>query len=175
MRIGASLDRWNRQSHLLRMPGTPKTVQQYLSSLPQDRREAINAVRKVILKNLPKGYEEQISYGMIGYVVPHSLYPAGYHCDPRQPLPMANLGSKKNHLSLHLMTVYGDAATEKWFRNAWTATGKKLDMGKACVRFKKAEDIPLEVLGELIARVPVDKYVARVEKILSDRKPRKRA
>jgi hypothetical protein len=148
------------------MKNSATTVKEYLQSLPADRRDAINAVREVILANLPKGYEETISYGMIGYVVPHSIYPAGYHCNPKLPLPMANLGSQKNHVALHLMTVYGDPATEKWFREAWEATGKKLDMGRACVRFKKIEDVPLDVVGQLIARVPVKEYIARVEKVV---------
>ena len=146
------------------MKSDAKTVEEYLKDLPADRRAAIGAVRKVILANLPKGYEECMSYGMIGYVVPHSIYPAGYHCDPSLPLPYANLASQKNHMALYLMCVYGDKATEQWFRKAWLATGKKLDMGKSCIRFKKLEDVSLEVIGQVIARVPVDKYISRVEK-----------
>ena len=94
-------------------------------------------MREVILAHLPEGYEEMMQYGMIGYVVPHSLYPAGYHCDPKQPLPFAHLGSQKNHMALYLMCVYLDSPIADWFRSAWAASGKKLDMGKACVRFKK--------------------------------------
>jgi hypothetical protein len=146
-----------------------KTVDGYLKALPPDRRAAISAVREVILANLPEGYEEQFYYGMIGYVVPHSLYPAGYHCDPKQPLGLACLGSQKNHIAIHLMNVYGDPATEAWFRKAWQATGKKLDMGKACVRIKKLEDVPLEVIGQVIARTPVKKYIAAVEKAMAAR------
>lgn len=112
--------------------------------MPAERREAISAVRKVILANLPKGYEECMSYGMIGYVVPHSIYPKGYHCDLKLPLPFANLGSQKNHMALHLMAVYGNSKTEQWFRQAWERTGKKLDMGKTCVRFKRLDVVPLE-------------------------------
>lgn len=148
------------------MKSSAKTVSEYLRSLPDDRREAISAVREVILANLPKGYEECMSYGMIGYVVPHSIYPAGYHCDPTLPLPYANLASQKNHMALYLMCVYGDKATEQWFRKAWQAAGKKLDMGKSCVRFKKLEDVSLEVIGQVIARVPVEKYIARIEKVM---------
>ena len=154
------------------MPASATTVEEYLKSLPTDRRAAINTVRQTILSHLPEGYVECIQYGMIGYVVPHSLYPAGYHCDPRQPLPYAALGSKKNHMSLHAMTVYGDPAMEQWFRKAYAATGKKLDRGKACIRFKKVEDLPLDVIGQLIARVPAKAYIARVEKFLQSR-PRK--
>ena len=149
------------------MTSKAKTVAEYLEALPEDRRGAISALREVVLANLPKGYEECMSYGMIGYVVPHRLYPAGYHCDPKLPLPFANLASQKNHMALYLMTVYGDPATEKWFRNAWQAAGKKLDMGKCCVRFKRLADVPLEVVGQAIARVPVANYIARIEKVLA--------
>jgi hypothetical protein len=151
---------------ILLMKSSATTVEKYLQGLPPERLTAISAVRKVILTNLPKGYIECMSYGMIGYIVPHSLYPAGYHCNPKLPLPYAILGSLKNHMALHLMTVYGDPATEKWFRNAWAASGKKLDMGKACVRFKKLEDVPLDVIGRIIAHVPVKAYIARVEKMI---------
>ena len=151
------------------MKSTAQTVDEYLKGLPEDRRKAISAVRKVILDNLPKGYQECMSYGMIGYVVPHSIYPKGYHCDPKLPLPLANLGSQKNHMALHLMTVYGDANTEQWFHKAWKAAGKKLDMGKACVRFKRLDDVPLEVVGQVIARTPVADYIARIESYFSSR------
>jgi Domain of unknown function (DU1801) len=142
------------------------TVEQYLSELPEDRRQAIEAVRQVILKNLDKDYEEGMQYGMIGYYVPHRMYPAGYHCDPKQPLTFAGLASQKNHMSLYLMCIYGDSNHLKWFREAWAKTGKKLDMGKSCVRFKKLEDIPLDVIGEVIKRVPARKYVEYCESAL---------
>ena len=146
-----------------------ETVADYMRALPPDRRAALQRIRKVILENLPEGYKECFSYGMIGYVVPHSIYPAGYHCNPKLPLTLANLGSQKNHMSLHVMTVYGDPTTEKWLRQAWHAAGKKLDMGKCCIRFKKLEDVPLAVVGRLIARVPIRKYIARVEQSLASR------
>jgi hypothetical protein len=148
-----------------RMQSKAKTVSEYLKSLPPDRRAAIEAVRKVILKNLPKGYEETMQYGMIGYVVPHSIYPAGYHCDPKQPLPFACLASQKNYMSLYLMTVYGQKETEAWFRREFAAAGKKLNMGKSCVRFKKLEDLPLDVIGKVIARVPVNQYIEFCERV----------
>jgi hypothetical protein len=151
------------------MKNNAKTVDGYLKALPDDRRAALSAVREVILANLPTGYEECLHYGMIGYVVPHSLYPAGYHCDPKLPLGFACLGSQKNHMALHLMSVYGNPAAEAWFRKAWLATGKKLDMGKACVRFKKLEDVPLEVIGQVFARTPVKQYIAAVEKAIAGR------
>ena len=107
----------------------------------------MRAVRDVILANLPKGYEECMNYGMIGYVVPHSFYPAGYHCDPKQPLMYASLASQKNHMAIYMMCVYGDPATRQWFEEAYSATGKKLDMGKSCIRFKKLDDVALDVIG----------------------------
>jgi Domain of unknown function (DU1801) len=137
-----------------------KSVDEYLASLPGDRRDAISAVRDVILNNLPEGYEEGMQYGMIGYYVPHSLYPSGYHCDPSQPLNMASLGNQKNHMALYLMSVYGSEPIRAWFQDQWAKTGKKLDMGKACLRFKKVDDLALDVIGQAIARVPVEKYVA---------------
>jgi uncharacterized protein YdhG (YjbR/CyaY superfamily) len=141
-----------------------KTVEQYLAQLPPERREAISAVRKVILKNLPKGFEEGMLYGMIGYFVPHKLFPAGYHCDPSQPLCYAGLASQKNHMAIYLMCVYGDKETKDWFVKAYKATGKKLDMGKSCIRFKKLEKLPLELIGQTIARVSVAKFIEAYEK-----------
>ncbi|UQA54719.1 DUF1801 domain-containing protein [Polyangium aurulentum] len=136
------------------------SVEQYLAELPEDRREALEALRAVILKNLDKkGYEEGMQYGMIGYYVPHSVFPAGYHCDPRQPLPFASIASQKSHMALYLMCVYSDAENERWLRDAWARSGKKLDMGKSCIRFKKLSDVPLDVVGELIKRVPASRYI----------------
>ena len=148
------------------MQSKAKTVDQYLAELPDDRREALQAVRAVVLKNLPKGYEEGMQYGMIGYFVPHSVYPPGYHCDPKQPLPFAGLASQKNHMSIHLMCIYGDEEQQAWFREAWAASGKKLDMGKSCVRFKKLDDVPLKVIGEAIRRVPAKKFIDHYESVI---------
>src|SRR5579862_4739188 len=112
------------------------TVDAYLASLPADRRDAIAKVRAVIRENLPAGYEEGIQYGIIGYYVPHSLHPAGYHANPKEPLPFAHLGSKKSHMALYLGCVYGDDELRRWFEDEYRKSGKKLDMGKSCVRFK---------------------------------------
>jgi hypothetical protein len=142
-----------------------KTVAQYLAELPPERREAIEAVRKVILKNLADGFEETMLYGMICYVVPHKLFPAGYHCDPSLPLTFAGLAAQKNHMALYLMCIYGHEETKNWFVKAYKATGKKLDMGKSCVRFKKLDDLPLEVIGQAVARVPVEKYIQAYEEL----------
>jgi hypothetical protein len=146
------------------------TIDEYLAGLPEDRRAVLSSLRNTILANLPEGYEERMQYGMIGYVVPHSLYPKGYHCDPKQPLTYATLASQKNHMALYLMCVYGSEPEREWFQQSWSATGKKLDMGKSCIRFKKLGDVPLDVIGQAIARVPVAKYIARVEEMLASRK-----
>lgn len=141
------------------MQSKATTVRQYLSELPADRRSAIAAVRAVILKNLDKGYQEAMQYGMIGYSVPHALYPAGYHCDPKQPLPFAGLASQKSHMSLYIMSCYANRDEDKWLRDQFARSGKKLDMGKCCIRFKKVEDLPLDVIGEMIRRVPVKRHI----------------
>ncbi|MBX9738087.1 MAG: DUF1801 domain-containing protein [Phycisphaerales bacterium] len=160
------------------MQSKSTTVADYLASLPEDRRDALNAVRQVILKNLDKTFREGMQYGMIGYFVPHDTYPAGYHCDPKQPLPYAGLASQKGHMSLYLMGLYvgADAGAAHpdaiWFQKAWLATGKKLDMGKACVRFKKLDDLPLEVIGEAFRRLPAKVYIERYERVLGDRTPK---
>jgi hypothetical protein len=148
------------------MQSKAPTVQAYLNSLPEDRRAALSSVRDVILKNLDASYEEGMQYGVIGYYVPHRVYPKGYHCDPRQPLPFAALASQKNYMSLYLMSVYcgcvdgsSDNQHARWFREAWAKTGKKLDIGKACIRFKKIEDLPLDLIGEAVRRIPASMYI----------------
>lgn len=156
------------------MKSKATTVEEYLAELPEDRREAISAVRDTIVKNLPKGYEETVQYGAIGYVVPHSVYPAGYHCDPSQPLPFGGLANQKNHIGIYLMCIYNDPKHEEWFREAWKKSGKKLNMGKSCIRFKKIEDVPLNVIGQAIKRVPVKKFVEHYESALSNMKSRKK-
>ncbi len=151
------------------MQSKAKTVAQYLKELPADRRQAIEAVRETILKSLPKGYEEGMQYGMIGYYVPLSIYPDGYHCDPKQPLPFAHLASQKNYMSLYLMCNYSDGEAKEWFAKAWTDAGKKLVMGKSCVNFKKLDDVPLKVVGQAIKRYPVKKFIATYEATIKNR------
>jgi hypothetical protein len=148
------------------MQSKARTVNEYLAELPPDRRAAIQAVREVILANLDQDYEEGMQYGMIGYYVPHRVFPAGYHCDPSKPLPFASLASQKNHMSLGLMSNYGGGEQEQWFRSAWAKTGKKLDMGACCVRFKKLDDLPLDVIGEAVRRVPAKAFVRFYEKAI---------
>lgn len=145
------------------MQSKASTVSEYLASLPEDRRKALNALREVINANLDQGFQEGMQYGMIGYFVPHGIYPDGYHCDPKQPLPFAGIASQKNHMSLYLMCVYGSEEHESWFREQWAKSGKKLDMGKACVRFKKIEDVPLDVIGKTFKRVTLKKYLRHYE------------
>ena len=157
------------------MQSKAATVADYLAALPEDRRAAINTVRKVILDNLDPEYEEGIIYGMIGYYVPHRIYPAGYHCDPRQPLMFAALAAQKNYLSLYLMCVYdscdGSAAgsNARWFRDEWAKTGKKLDMGKSCIRFRNPDDLPLDLIGRALKRVPARAYLSSYEAALARR------
>lgn len=154
------------------MQSNAATVDDYIAELPEERRHMIAAVRKVILDNLDSGYSESMQYGMIGYSVPHSLFPAGYHCNPKQPLPFAGIASQKNYVSVYLMGVYvgcvgGTEGSEaQWFREAWAASGKKkLDMGKACVRIKKLEDAALDVIGESIRRMPAQRYIERYQSV----------
>lgn len=145
------------------MQSQATTVEAYLKELPEDRRQIIETVRAMILKHLPNGYQEGMQYGMIGYYVPHALYPAGYPADPKQPLPFAGLASQKNYCSLYLMAPYGDPKSLQTIEDSFDAAGKKLDMGKGCIRFKKAEDLPLESLGELLATWTVQRYIQAFE------------
>lgn len=141
-----------------------KAVDEYIQSLPDDRKQIISDMRKVILKNLPKGFEETMQYGMISYVVPHKIYPSGYHCNPKDALPFIGLASQKNHIALYHMAVY-QGALHDWFLGAWKkATDKKIDMGKSCIRFKKAGDVPLKLIGELSAKVTPEQWIDIYEK-----------
>lgn len=141
------------------MQSKATTVEQYLKELDSDRRNDMNAIRGVLKAHLPEGYEEIMQYGMIGYVVPHRLFPQGYHCDPKQPLCFAGLASQKSHLSLYMMPLYGDSPELSWFEQEWKKSGKKLDMGKCCIRFRKADDIPIDLIGKLVARWPVSRWI----------------
>lgn len=151
------------------MQSKATTVAEYLAHLPPERRAAIERVRQVVRENLDRDYQEGMTYGMIGYYVPHTVYPAGYHCDPRQPLPFINLGSQKNHMALYLTCAYIDQSQDGWFREAWAKTGKKLDMGKGCLRFKQLDDLALDVIGALVKRMPARKYIETVTAVLANR------
>lgn len=145
------------------MQSKAATVPEYLASLPEDRRAILDSLRAIILKNIDKGFEERMGYGMMGYAVPHSIFPAGYHCDPKQPLPFAGMASQKQGISLYMMGLYMDPSLKNWFVTAWKATGKKLDMGAACIRFKRLEDVPLDVVAEAFRRMKLKQYVATYE------------
>lgn len=155
------------------MKSNVTTIDDYMAELPADRREAIEAIRAVILKNLPKGYVEGMQYGMIGYFVPHSIYPSGYHCDPKQPLPFASLASQKNHMAVYLFCLYSEQDAAERFKVDWKKTGKRVDMGKSCARFKKLEDAPLELIGKAVKRMPVKKFIEHYE--AATKRPAKKA
>jgi uncharacterized protein YdhG (YjbR/CyaY superfamily) len=141
------------------------TVEGYLKELPADRRETMDKLRKTILKNLPKGFKENMSYGMIGYCVPHSIYPKGYHCNPKDPLPFAGMASQKNSINFYHIGIYADPKLLKWFTDEYAKTRLgKLDMGKSCMRFKKPENIPYKLIGELCTKITVEKWIEIVEK-----------
>lgn len=140
------------------------TPNEYIDSLPDDRKKIISDIRKVIQKNIPKGFSEEMSYGMIGYVVPHSLYPNGYHCNPKLPLPFITVASQKNHIAIYHMGLYMESKLLHWFQDEWNKTSsKKLDMGKSCLRFKKAEDVPLDLIGKLVAKLTPQDWISIYE------------
>ncbi|MEN9548349.1 MAG: hypothetical protein RIR12_940 [Bacteroidota bacterium] len=146
------------------MQSKETTVDGYIATLPEDRKAAVEKLRKVIKKNLPKGFKEGMGYGMMGWSVPHSIYPAGYHCNPKDPLPFMGLASQKNSINLYHMGVYADPQLLQWFQAAHAkASPKKLDMGKSCVRYKKPADIPFDLIGELASKITVEKWIEMYE------------
>lgn len=148
------------------MQSKATTVDQYIDELPEDRKDAMMKLRKIIKKNLPKGFQECMSYGMIGYVVPHSKYPPGYHCDPKLPLPFMNIASQKNFIAVYNMGIYADPKLLKWFTEAYAKiSGKKADMGKSCMRYKKPTDIPYDLIGEMASKISPDDWIATYERI----------
>jgi len=137
----------------------------YIVQLPEERQKVVSKIRQTLLENLPKGFEEQMSYGMLGYVVPHSKYPDGYHCDPKLPLPFINLASQKNYVALYHSGIYANAKLYDWFVAKYPKHSKrKLDMGKSCIRFKAMDDIPYQLIGELCTKMTVDEWIALYEK-----------
>ncbi|OEK09485.1 hypothetical protein A8C32_12285 [Flavivirga aquatica] len=142
------------------MQSKAASPKQYLDELPEDRKEPIKKLRKQILDNLPKGMEETMSYGMLGYVIPHTVYPSGYHCDPKLPLPFMNLASQKNFVAVYSMAMYSKKELLDWFTLEYAKRCKyKLDMGKSCIRFKKMDDIPFELIGELTAKISTQEWI----------------
>lgn len=147
------------------MTSTAATPDEYIDSLPEDRKAAMSELRKVIIKNIPKGFHEEMSYGMIGYVVPHSIYPAGYHCTPKLPLPFLSIASQKNFIAVYNMGMYADEKLLNWFVSEFPKhTTAKLDMGKSCIRFKKPEQIPYKLIGELASKMTVKDWIEVYEK-----------
>lgn len=139
--------------------------EEYIAQIPEERKEAINKLRAVIQVNLPEGFREGMGYGMIGYSVPHEIYPAGYHCDPKIPLPFMSFASQKNFIAFYHMGIYADPNLLQWFQNEYPKYVKtKLDMGKSCIRFKKPEQIPFELIGELVTKMSCQQWIDLYEK-----------
>jgi hypothetical protein len=154
------------------MQSKATSPQAYIDSLPADRKQPMSELRKVLLKNLPKGFSEVMSYGMIGYVVPHSLFPAGYHCNPKDPLPFLCIASQKNYVALYHMGIYGDPQLLKWFTTEYAKhTKAKLDMGKGCIRFKKPDEIPFTLIGELATKMTPQEWIDRYVSVRERQKP----
>lgn len=142
------------------MKANGKTVTEILTNLPMDRAEPFNKLHDVIVKNLPKGFETAISYGGLGYVVPHTIYPTGYHCKPSEPLPFAGLASQKNSINFYHMGLYADPKLLEWFVTEYPKhTKQKLDMGKSCIRFNKLDDIPYKLIGELMKKMSAKEWI----------------
>lgn len=155
------------------MQSKAKTVAEYLKSLPEDRMKIISDLRNAILKNLPKGFEETIQYGMITYVVPHSLYKPGYHVTPTDALPFMSLASQKNHIAVYHMAVY-EGALHDWFVKEWAkVSDKKLDMGKSCIRFRKPEDVPVKLIGALASKMTVKEWISMYEESVINKRKQK--
>ena len=146
------------------------TPQEYIDALPLERKAAMEELRQNILENLPTGFSETMSYGMIGYVVPHSIYPAGYHCDTKLPLPFINIASQKNFIALYHMGIYLDNELLDWFVSEFQEQSKsKLDIGKSCIRFKRMDQIPYKLIGQLASKISVHEWISKYESVLSNR------
>lgn len=151
------------------MSSSATTPEEYIASLPNDRKDVIQKIRMVIQENLPTGFSEEIQYGMLGYVVPHSLYPPGYHCDPKIALPFMSLASQKNFVALYHMGIYSDKTLLDWFISEYPKhSSRKLDMGKSCIRFKKIEEIPYDLIGQLAAKMTPEDWIRLYEEKLKN-------
>ena len=140
------------------------TIEQYINEIPEERKEGVNKLRTIILENLPKGFEEGMSYGMVSYFVPHSIYPAGYHCNPRLPLPFMSFANQKNSINLYNMELYANPDLYAWFVTEFAKhSNEKLDMGNSCIRFKKSANIPFELIAELVRKVTVTDWILSYE------------
>ncbi|RBN49204.1 DUF1801 domain-containing protein [Flavobacterium psychrolimnae] len=146
------------------MQSTATSIQAYLEEIPEERKIALTKLRETILENIPKVFVEQMSYGMIGYVVPHSIYPSGYHCEPKLPLPFINIASQKNFIALYHMGIYAKPELLNWFVTEYPKHSKqKLDMGKSCIRFKKIDQIPFDLIAELVQKITVQEWITCYE------------
>ena len=144
-----------------------KDPEEYIAQLPEDRQEPFKKLRQTVLDNLPNGFEEVMGYGMPAYVVPHSKYPEGYHCDPKLPLPFINIASQKNFIAFYHMGVYSDTNLLKWFTKEYPNYVKtKLDMGKSCIRFKKMDQIPYQLLGELVSKITPEEWIEKYKRVI---------
>jgi hypothetical protein len=155
------------------MQSTANTPEEYMSTLPEERKPVMTELRKAIIQNLPKGFEEAINYGMLGYVVPHSIYPAGYHCDTKLPLPFLSIASQKNFIAVYHMGMYADQQLLDWFVAEYPKHSKaKLDMGKSCIRFKKMDQVPVELIGELASKMSVEDWIGIYERAFKPLSPK---
>ena len=146
------------------MPSKAQNVEEYLNELPEERKWAFSKLRETIKKNIPKGFTEEMSYGMIGYVVPHTLYPNGYHCNPKLPLPFVKIASQKNFIAIYHMGIYAKPELLKWFTDEYPKhSNQKLDMGKSCIRFKNLENIPYELIAELSLKITAEDWINTYE------------
>ena len=153
------------------MTSAAKTVEEYMNNLPEDRKKAMELLRNTILKNVPKGFEEGMNYGMIGYYVPHSIYPNGYHCKPADPLPFITFASQKNSINFYHMGMYANKELYDWFVAEYPKhSTRKLDMGKSCIRFNKFDEIPFKLLGELVTKISVAEWIATYEAAFVNKK-----
>jgi len=147
------------------MQSKASTPDAYIAEMPEERKETFSKLRQTILDNIPKGFKEEMSYGMIGYVVPHSMYPAGYHCDPKLPLSFSAIASQKNYIAFYSGSLYSNEKIKNWFVSEFPKHSKyKLDMGKSCIRFKNTQAIPFDLIGQLIQKVSVAQWIAQYEK-----------
>lgn len=152
------------------MQSIASTPQEYIDALPPERKAAMEELRQNILENLPTGFSETMSYGMLGYVVPHSIYPAGYHCNTKLPLPFINIASQKNFIALYHMGIYLDNELLDWFVSEFQEQSKsKLDIGKSCIRFKRMDQIPYKLIGRLASKISVHEWISKYESVLSNR------
>lgn len=146
------------------MQSTATSIEAYLEEIPEERKIAFTKLRETITENIPKGFVEQMSYGMIGYVVPHSIYPGGYHCEPKLPLPFINIASQKNFIALYHMGIYAKPKLLNWFVTEYPKhSDQKLDMGKSCIRFKKMNQIPFDLIAELVQKISMDEWITCYE------------